>query len=136
MPLPEAGVTPDSFLARGMLLFARGEPAGRVPALCSGGTCTYSFGGETVGEVSIEDVRGLPVGRRFERALDFDREGVGMGNRRYLDGTLTCETFGGWIRYGGFAVSDVTAGTTIRRSRLSCIRSRLARAAAATAIKR
>ena len=72
--------------------------------------CTYSFGGETVGEVSIEDVRGLPVGRRFERTLDFDREGVGMGNRRYLDGTLTYETFGGWIRYGGFAVSDVTVG--------------------------
>ena len=108
-PEREAGLSPDTLVVSDMLMFVGDGLPVVAQASCTGNTCSYSIEGEPAGAVSIGTARALRTDRRFGEPAG-SRNGVVMETRRDSQamaglGTLDVEAFGGWMRYGGFAVS-------------------------------
>ncbi len=99
-PLEVTAVSTDM-----LMLFANSEPL-RARASCGGSECSYSIDGAEVSTSSPST-----GDRDFEPAGT--RGGVRMGTSEASQqvlglGTLTVRTYGGWMRYGSFAVSHGT----------------------------
>lgn len=98
----------DTAVSSDMLMFAGSELL-RASADCSGLVCTYRIDG--IESTSLPTAAGRATDRDFEPAGT--RAGVRMGTsearQRIADlGTLAVNTYGGWMRYGSFAVSHGT----------------------------